>query len=377
MGVQGSFSRYARHLVIPEIGAQGQDRLRRSSVVVIGAGGLGSPVLQYLAAAGVGTIGVVDDDVVAESNLQRQVIHRTDQIGRPKVETAAAYLRALNPDVTVRPVASRLTSMNAVEVLRPYDVIVDGSDNFPTRYLLSDAGVLLRKPVVYGSVYRFEGQVSVFDARRGPCYRCLYQTPPPPEMAPDCGDAGVLGVLPGLVGTIQAAETLKLLLGVGEPLIGRLLLVDGLAMEMRELRFKKDPACPVCSASPSITTLVDHEAFCATSQRQEDAAMVREMTVEELKERMDRQAPPSILDVREVDEHEFVNIGGTVIPVGELPERWKELDPSKEWVVYCRSGVRSANAVRFLQQQGFNDVKNLRGGILAWARTIDPTKPTY
>jgi adenylyltransferase/sulfurtransferase len=196
-------------------------------------------------------------------------------------------------------------------------------------------------------------------------------------MAPDCGDAGVLGVLPGLVGTIQAAETLKLLLGVGEPLIGRLLLVDGLAMEMRELRFKKDPACPVCSASPSITTLVDHEAFCATSQRQEDAAMVREMTVEELKERMDRQAPPSILDVREVDEHEFVNIGGTVIPVGELPERWKELDPSKEWVVYCRSGVRSANAVRFLQQQGFNDVKNLRGGILAWARTIDPTKPTY
>ncbi len=346
-------------------------------MVVIGAGGLGSPVLQYLAAAGVGTIGVVDDDVVAESNLQRQVIHRTDQIGRPKVETAAAYLRALNPDVTVRPVASRLTSMNAVEVLRPYDVIVDGSDNFPTRYLLSDAGVLLRKPVVYGSVYRFEGQVSVFDARRGPCYRCLYQTPPPPEMAPDCGDAGVLGVLPGLVGTIQAAETLKLLLGVGEPLIGRLLLVDGLAMEMRELRFKKDPACPVCSASPSITTLVDHEAFCATSQRQEDAAMVREMTVEELKERMDRQAPPSILDVREVDEHEFVNIGGTVIPVGELPERWKELDPSKEWVVYCRSGVRSANAVRFLQQQGFNDVKNLRGGILAWARTIDPTKPTY
>lgn len=372
-----SFSRYARHLVIPEVGAQGQERLRRSSVVVVGAGGLGSPALQYLAAAGVGTIGIVDDDVVSESNLQRQVIHRTDQVGRPKVETAAEFLRGLNPDVHVRAVRSRLTPQNALDLLRPFDIILDGSDNFPTRYLVNDAAGLLKKPVVYGSVYRFEGQAAVFDAQRGPCYRCLYAAPPPPEMAPDCGDAGVLGVLPGLVGTIQAAETLKLLLGVGDPLIGRMLLIDALAMELREVRFRKDPACPLCGPSPVITTLIDYEAFCATTRREDDADMIREMTVEELKDRMDRKTAPAILDVREPEEHEFVNIGGTVIPVGELPGRWKELDPSQEWVVYCRSGVRSANAVRFLQQQGFTNVSNLRGGILAWARTIDPSKPMY
>jgi adenylyltransferase/sulfurtransferase len=372
-----SFSRYARHLVIPEVGASGQERLRRSSAVVVGAGGLGSPALQYLAASGVGTIGIVDDDVVSESNLQRQVIHRTDQVGRPKVETAAEFIRGLNPDVKVQGHRTRLTSGNALDLLGPYDVILDGSDNFATRYLVNDVGALLRKPVVYGSVYRFEGQVAVFDARRGPCYRCLYATPPPSDMAPDCGDAGVLGVLPGLVGTIQAAETLKLLLGVGAPLIGRMLLVDALAMELREVRFGKDPACPLCGPSPSITTLIDYNAFCATSRRGDVDDMIREMTVEELKDRMDRRTTPAILDVRELEEHEFVNIGGTVIPVRELPERWKELDPAKEWVVYCRSGVRSANAVRFLQQHGFTNVRNLRGGILEWARTIDPSKPTY
>jgi adenylyltransferase/sulfurtransferase len=362
---------------MPEVGAPGQEQLRRSSVVVVGAGGLGSPALQYLAAAGVGTIGIVDDDVVSVSNLQRQVIHRTDQVGRPKVETAAEFLRGLNPDVQVRAHRTRLTSENALDLLRMFDVILDGSDNFPTRYLVNDAGALLQKPVVYGSVYRFEGQVAVFDAHRGPCYRCLYALPPPPEMAPDCGDAGVLGVLPGLIGTIQAAETLKLLLGVGEPLIGRMVLIDALSMELREVRFGKDPSCPLCGASPSITSLIDYETFCSTSRREDDADMIQEMTVEELKDRMDRRTTPAILDVREPEEHAFVNIGGTVIPVGELPERWKELDPAQEWVVYCRSGVRSANAVRFLQQQGFTNIRNLRGGILAWARTIDPSKPTY
>ncbi len=377
MSATDTFTRFARHLVIPEIGSRGQERLRTSSVVVVGAGGLGSPVLQYLAAAGVGMIGIVDDDVVAESNLQRQVIHRTDQVGAPKAETAASFIRALNPGVEVRTIVERLTSQNALATLRAFDVIVDGSDNFPTRYLVNDAGVLLGRPVVYGSVYRFEGQVSVFDARRGPCYRCLYPVPPPPELSPDCGDAGVLGVLPGLIGTLQATETLKVLLEIGEPLIGRLLHFEALPMRVREVRLRKDPACPVCGDRRSITTLIDYEAFCAASGQREGATMVQEMTVEELKERMDRRTTPSILDVREEDEHAFVNIGGTLIPLRDLPDRWKELDPSKEWVVYCRSGMRSANAVRFLQQQGFSNVKNLRGGILAWARSIDPSKPTY
>ena len=377
MATSPAFSRYARHVVLPEVGQTGQVRLKRSSVLVIGAGGLGSPVIQYLAAAGVGTLGAIDPDRVDESNLQRQVIHRTDRVGIAKVRSAAEFVAALNPEVTFIPIEDRLTSHNALEVLRPYDVIVDGTDNFPSRYLINDACVMLGKPNVYGSVFRFEGQASVFDARRGPCYRCLYPAPPPPEMAPDCSDAGVLGVMPGLVGMVQATETLKLLLGIGEPLIGRLLLVDALRPEMRELRFEKDHTCPVCSDHPSITSLLDYEEFCKSARTNEGGPMIAEMSVQELKERMDRQTPPLLLDVRQAEEHQFVNIGGTLIPLHELPQRFAELDPSQEWVVYCRSGSRSANAVRFLEQQGFTNVKNLRGGILAWSSTIDPTKPTY
>lgn len=372
-----TFSRYARHLVLPEVGQAGQERLLQSSVVVVGAGGLGSPVIQYLAAAGVGRLGVIDHDRVDESNLQRQVIHRTDRVGMSKARSAADAVAALNPGVMVDALEERLTSANALSLLRPYDVIVDGTDNFATRYLISDACVLLGKPSVYGSVFRFEGQASVFDARKGPCYRCLYPSPPPPDMAPDCGDAGVLGVLPGLIGMIQATETLKLLLGIGDPLIGRLLLVDALRMEMREMRFEKDRTCPACGDHPTITALMDYEAFCRTNSTSSEDRMIAEMTVQELKDRIDRQAAPLLLDVRQEEEHEFVNIGGTLIPLNDLPQRFGELDPSKEWVVYCRSGSRSANAVHFLEQRGFANVKNLRGGILAWSVSIDPSKPRY
>lgn len=372
-----TFSRYARHLVLPEVGHAGQELLLRSSVAIVGAGGLGSPVIQYLAAAGVGRLCVIDHDLVDESNLQRQVIHRTDGVGTSKARSAAAAVAALNPGVQVDVVEERLSSANALSVLDPYDVVVDGTDNFATRYLISDAGVLLGKPVVYGSIFRFEGQASVFDARKGPCYRCLYPAPPPPEMAPDCGDAGVLGVLPGLIGTIQATETLKLLLGIGDPLIGRLILVDALRMEMREMRFEKDRACPTCGDRPSITALIDYEEFCRARSPGPEERMIAEMTVQELKDRMDRHTAPMLLDVRQEEEHEYVNIGGTLIPLNDLPSRFAELDASKEWVVYCRSGSRSANAVRFLEQRGFTNVKNLRGGILAWSTSIDPSKPRY
>ncbi len=377
MAGTSSFSRYARHLVLPEVGQVGQERLRASSVLVVGAGGLGSPVLQYLAAAGVGTIGIVDDDWVEESNLQRQVIHRTDRVGELKVRSAAEAIVALNPHVAVRTVEARLTSGNAFDVIQPYDVVVDGTDNFATRYLINDACVLLERPCVYGSVFRFEGQVSVFDARRGPCYRCLYPAPPPAELAPDCGDAGVLGVLPGLIGTIQATETLKLLLSVGDPLIGRLLLVDALRMDFRDMRIQKDPACPICGNHRTITALIDYESFCSSARTTIEGSMIAEMTVQELKGRIDRKSAPQLLDVRQAEEHEYVNIGGTLIPLHELEGRVGELDPAKEWVVYCRSGSRSASAVRFLEQQGFGNVKNLRGGILAWATWIDPSKPKY
>ncbi len=372
-----TFSRYARHLVLPEVGQAGQELLLRSSVAVVGAGGLGSPVIQYLAAAGVGRLGVIDHDRVDESNLQRQVIHRTDRVGMSKAWSAADAVAALNPGVKVDVLEERLNSANALSLLRPYDVVVDGTDNFATRYLISDACMLLGIPSVYGSVYRFEGQASVFDVRKGPCYRCLYPSPPPPDMAPDCGDAGVLGVLPGLIGMIQATETLKLLLGIGDPLIGRLLLVDALRMEMREMRFEKDRTCPACGDHPSITGLIDYEAFCRTRNTSSEDRMIAEMTVQELKGRIDRQTAPLLLDVRQEEEHAFVNIGGTLIPLNDLPQRFGELDPSKEWVVYCRSGSRSANAVRFLEQRGFTNVKNLRGGILAWSDSIDPSKPRY
>ena len=369
--------RYSRHFVLPEVGRSGQEKLKAASVLVVGAGGLGSPALLYLAAAGVGTIGIADMDSVDASNLQRQVVHTSDRIGRPKTASAAETLRGINPNVVVKSHNERLTSDNALEILRPYDVVIDGTDNFPTRYLLNDACVLLGKPCMYGSVLRFEGQASVFDARRGPCYRCLFPEPPPPELAPNCAEAGVLGVLPGIIGSIQANEAIKIILGVGDVLIGRLLLFDALRMEFREVTLRKDPGCPVCGKQPMITTLIDYEAFCGSTTTRKDEHMIKEITVEELKRKMDEKANIVLLDVRQQEEHEYVNIGGALIPLNELQGRLGELDKNAETVVYCRRGRRSARAVAFMQQQGFSNVENLRGGILAWAEKIDPSKPRY
>src|SRR3989338_10076667 len=314
-------------------------------------------------------------DSVDASNLQRQVVHTSDRIGRPKTASAAETLRGINPNVVVKSHNERLTSDNAVEILRPYDVVIDGTDNFPTRYLLNDACVLLGKPCMYGSVLRFEGQASVFDARRGPCYRCLFPEPPPPELAPNCAEAGVLGVLPGIIGSIQANEAIKIILGVGDVLIGRLLLFDALRMEFREVTLRKDPGCPVCGKQPMITTLIDYEAFCGSTTTRKDEHMIKEITVEELKRKMDEKANIVLLDVRQQEEHEYVNIGGALIPLNELQGRLGELDKNAETVVYCRSGSRSARAGAFMQPQGFPNLPNLPRRILAWAEKIDPSKP--
>jgi len=369
--------RYSRHLIMPEVGMEGQLKLKAARVLCIGAGGLGSPLALYLGAAGVGTLGLVDFDVVDYTNLQRQIIHTTADVGRKKLDSAADKLKAINPLINVRPFDTRLSSDNALELFRDFDIIVDGTDNFPTRYLVNDACVLTGKPNVYGSIFRFEGQASVFATEQGPCYRCLYPEPPPPGLVPSCAEGGVLGILPGLVGVIQATEVIKLVLGKGEPLIGRLLLVDALAMKFRELKLRKNPDCPVCGTHPTITKLIDYNEFCGI--RGEEApveAGVPEIQVEELK-RLDAGEDVFVLDVREPHEYQICNIGGHLIPLGDLPKRVHELDSSREIVAHCRSGTRSAKAVNFLRQAGFRKVRNLSGGILAWADRVDPKMPKY
>ena len=370
--------RYSRHLIMPEVGMDGQVKLKQAKVLCIGAGGLGSPLALYLAAAGVGTLGIVDFDVVDLTNLQRQVIHGTSDVGRKKLDSAADTLSEINPNVVVRKFDTRLTSANAIDLFRDFDIIADGTDNFPTRYLVNDACVLTGKPNVYGSIFRFEGQASVFATKDGPCYRCLYPEPPPPGLVPSCAEGGVLGILPGLVGLIQATETIKLILGAGEPLIGRLLLVDALAMRFRELKLRKNPDCPVCGPHPTVTELIDYDQFCGI--RGEEAAApstIKDMTVEEFKQRLDKGDDLFVLDVREPHEYQICNLGGHLIPLNDLPKRMSELDSSREIVVHCKMGGRSAKAVDFLKQSGFTRVHNLAGGITAWAERIDPKIPKY
>lgn len=374
--------RYSRHLILSEVGMEGQQKLKAAKVLCIGAGGLGSPVAMYLAAAGVGTIGIVDFDTVDVSNLQRQILHGTSDVGRPKLASAKDTLFELNPNVTVVTHDVALSSANALDIFRGYDVVVDGTDNFPTRYLVNDACVLLGIPNAYGSIFRFEGQASVFATKDGPCYRCLYPEPPPPGLVPSCAEAGVLGILPGLIGTIQATETVKLILGVGQTLTGRFLIYDALKMRFRELTLRKDPECPVCGTHPSVTALIDYEQFCGVAPSQAPAAAsadaMNDITVLELKARIDAGTRPFILDVREPQEYQIARIDGSVlIPLGELPQRFRELDPNAEIVCQCRSGVRSGKAATFLRQQGFSNVRNLTGGILAWSDQVDPTQPKY
>ena len=370
--------RYSRHLIMPEVGMEGQLKLKQAKVLCIGAGGLGSPLALYLGAAGVGTIGIVDFDVVDFTNLQRQIIHGTADVGRKKLDSAADTLREVNPNVDVRKFDTRLTSGNALELFREFDIIVDGTDNFPTRYLVNDACVLTGKPNVYGSIFRFEGQASVFATKDGPCYRCLYPEPPPPGLVPSCAEGGVLGILPGLVGIIQATETIKLILGSGEPLIGRLLLVDALAMRFRELKLRKNPDCPVCGTHPTVTQLIDYNQFCGIRGEETVApSTMKDMTVEELKQRLDKGDDLFVLDVREPHEYQICNLGGYLIPLNDLPKRVSELDSSREIVVHCKMGGRSAKAVDFLKQAGFTRVHNLAGGINAWAEKVDPKVPKY
>jgi sulfur-carrier protein adenylyltransferase/sulfurtransferase len=370
--------RYSRHLIMPEVGMEGQQKLKAARVLCIGAGGLGSPLALYLAAAGVGTLGIVDFDVVDYTNLQRQIIHTTADVGRKKLDSAADKLKAINPFLNLRTFDTKLSSENALALFNEFDIIADGTDNFPTRYLVNDACVLTGKPNVYGSIFRFEGQASVFATEEGPCYRCLYPEPPPPGLVPSCAEGGVLGILPGLVGVMQATEVIKLILGKGEPLIGRLLLIDALGMKFRELKLRKNPDCPVCGKNPTVTQLIDYNEFCGIRGEEKPVETgVVEMQVEELKRRLDAGEDLFVLDVREPHEYQICNIGGHLIPLGDLPKRVSELDSSREIVAHCRSGVRSAKAVNFLQQAGFKKVHNLAGGILAWADRVDPKMPKY
>jgi sulfur-carrier protein adenylyltransferase/sulfurtransferase len=370
--------RYSRHLIMPEVGMEGQQKLKAARVLCIGAGGLGSPLALYLAAAGVGTLGIVDFDVVDYTNLQRQIIHTTADVGRKKLDSAADKLKAINPFLNLRTFETKLSSENALALFNEFDIVADGTDNFPTRYLVNDACVLTGKPNVYGSIFRFEGQASVFGTEEGPCYRCLYPEPPPPGLVPSCAEGGVLGILPGLVGVMQATEVIKLILGKGEPLIGRLLLIDALGMKFRELKLRKNPDCPVCGKNPTVTQLIDYNEFCGIRGEEKPVETgVVEMQVEELKRRLDAGEDLFVLDVREPHEYQICNIGGHLIPLGDLPKRVSELDSSREIVAHCRSGVRSAKAVNFLQQAGFKKVHNLAGGILAWADRVDPKMPKY
>jgi molybdopterin/thiamine biosynthesis adenylyltransferase/rhodanese-related sulfurtransferase len=377
--------RYSRHLILPEVGMEGQQRLKAAKVLCVGAGGLGSPLALYLAAAGIGTLGLIDFDVVDASNLQRQIIHSTKDIGRKKIDSAQDKLNALNPALNVVKHDVMLTSANALEIFAQYDIIADGTDNFQTRYLVNDACVLLNKPNAYGSIFRFEGQASIFATEEGPCYRCLYPEPPPPGLVPSCAEGGVLGILPGLIGTIQATEVIKLILGKGEPLIGRLLLVDALTMRFRELKLRKNPECPVCGPNPTVTELIDYNQFCGISAEPAHDAPIKngipQISVKELKSRLDKKEAHNdnflLLDVREPYEVQIAQIGGKLIPQNDVPNRLGELNPSQEIIVHCRSGARSQKIAEFLKANGFEKVSNLAGGILAWSEEIDPTIQKY
>ena len=376
-------ARYSRHLIMPEVGMEGQLKLKAARALCIGAGGLGSPVLLYLAAAGVGTLGLVDFDEVDYSNLHRQIIHGTPDVGRSKLDSAKARINALNPEVEVVTHEMALSSENALGLFADYDLVVDGTDNFPTRYLVNDACVIGGKPNVYGSIFRFEGQASVFATKDGPCYRCMFPEPPPPGLVPSCAEGGVLGILPGVVGTLQATEAIKLILGVGESLVGRFLLFDALKLRFRELKVRKDPDCPVCGEHPTVTQLIDYEQFCGITQTATAAATsstedADEATVEELKTRLDRHESFLLLDVREPQEFEICRIPGSVlIPLGDLPSRLFELEGRDDMIVHCKSGVRSGKAVKLLREAGYSKARNLKGGILAWINRIDPTLPKY
>jgi adenylyltransferase/sulfurtransferase len=369
--------RYGRHLILPEVGIEGQRKLKAASVLLVGAGGLGAPLGLYLAAAGIGRIGIVDFDVVEVTNLHRQVIHSTNDVGRQKIDSAAEKMLAINPELRVTKHATALSSGNALEILEEYGVVVDGTDNFPTRYLVNDACVLSGKPDVYGSVFRFEGQATIFAYPGGPCYRCLYPEPPPPRLAPNCAEGGVLGVLPGTIGLIQATETVKLILGIGEPLVGRLLLYDALSMRFRELKLRRNPECPACGGHRTITRLLDYDRFCGVPA-QETKVSDGEIGATELKAKLDRGDDFVLIDVREPHEYGICSIPGSKpIPLGELPKRLEELDPAAEVVVYCRSGTRSALGCGVLRRAGFARVRNLVGGILAWSDQVDPSVPKY
>ena len=376
-------ARYSRHLIMPEVGMQGQLKLKAARVLCVGAGGLGSPVLLYLAAAGVGTLGLVDFDEVDYSNLHRQIIHGTPDVGRSKLDSAKARINALNPEVEVVTHEMALSSENALGLFADYDLVVDGTDNFPTRYLVNDACVIGGKPNVYGSIFRFEGQASVFATKDGPCYRCMFPEPPPPGLVPSCAEGGVLGILPGVVGMLQATEAIKLILGVGESLVGRFLLFDALKLRFRELKVRKDPDCPVCGEHPTVTQLIDYEQFCGIAPTATTAATsltedADEATVEELKTRLDRHESFLLLDVREPQEFEICRIPGSVlIPLGDLPSRLFELEGRDDMIVHCKSGVRSGKAVKLLREAGYSKARNLKGGILAWINRIDPTLPKY
>ena len=377
--------RYSRHLILPEVGTEGQQRLKAAKVLCVGTGGLGSPLALYLAAAGIGTLGLIDFDVVDASNLQRQIIHSTKDIGRKKIDSAQEKLNALNPALDVVKHDTMLTSANALEIFAQYDIIADGTDNFQTRYLVNDACVLLNKPNAYGSIFRFEGQASVFATEEGPCYRCLYPEPPPPGLVPSCAEGGVLGILPGLVGVIQATEVIKLILGKGEPLIGRLLLVDALTMRFRELKLHKNPDCPVCGTNPTVTQLIDYNQFCGIAPEPAQAAQVKngipQISVRELKTRLDKKEINNdnflLLDVREPYEFQIAQIGGKLIPQNDVPHRLSELNPEQEILVHCRSGARSQKIAELLKANGFQKVSNVAGGILAWSDEIDPTVQKY
>jgi len=375
--------RYSRHLIMPEVGMDGQRKIKAGSVLCIGAGGLGSPAAMYLAAAGVGRIGIVDFDVVDYSNLQRQLLHTTNDVGRTKLASAKDKINALNPHVQVETYEEALSSDNAMRLFKGYDVILDGTDNFPTRYLVNDACVLMGIPNAYGSIFRFEGQASVFATKDGPCYRCLYPEPPPPGLVPSCAEGGVLGVLPGVIGVIQATESIKLLSGIGQPLIGRFLIYDALNMKFRELKLRRDPDCPVCGTHPTVTKLIDYDQFCGIVQPAQDhsagaTVSATEITAVELKKKLDAGETPFILDVREPNEYQINKIAGsTLIPLGELPRRYQELPRDREIISQCKSGARSARAQDFLKTVGFTNVKNLKGGILEWIDKVDPSQPKY
>jgi len=382
---QDQIKRYTRHILLPDIGVEGQKKLLAAKVLVVGAGGLGCPVSLYLAAAGVGTIGLVDFDVVDFSNLQRQILFTMEDVGKPKAEAAAKRLRALNPDVNVVPYVTALKSDNIMGILKDYDLIIDGTDNFPTRYLTNDAAVLSGKPNVYGSIFRFEGQLTVFKSPEGPCYRCLYPEPPPPGMVPSCAEGGVMGAMVGTIGCIQATEAIKLITGAGKPAIGKLMIYNSLDMKFRELKLRKDPACPLCGDKKTITQLIDYEQFCGmkvedtqTQEKAFDAAT--EVNALQLKVILDEKQDVFVLDVREPNEWQIAKIPGTtLLPLSELPQRWRELSAYKDkpMVVHCKSGVRSKKAIAFLQTQGFTKMRNMAGGILGWSDQVDPSVPKY